>query len=179
MVLSEEVNQAYPQLLNLFAYYCKQNCIDVMAKSLVTEFPERDKPLMDLAQVQENYQVEYNEIMQKHGLDYLESARAGMIICSMFFNYHCISNRDIDPYVATGIVGMGVVEGAKTSPIPFSSKAASGDDSPENQAAGLIKTIAESSISGSGTRLVLGETFAAGKEAQENGGKYILVHPEV
>jgi len=179
VVLSEEVNEAYPQLLNLFAYYCKQNGIDVMAKPMVTDFPEKDKPLMDLAQVQENYQVEYNEIMQKHGLDYLESARAGMVICSMFFNYHCISNKDINPYVATGIVGMGVVEGAKTSPIPFGSKAETENDSQENQAAGLIKTIAESSISGSGTRLVLGETFAAGKEAQENGGKYILVHPEV
>ena len=35
VVLSEEVNQAYPQLLYLFAHYCKQNGIDVMAKPLV------------------------------------------------------------------------------------------------------------------------------------------------
>jgi len=179
VVLSEEVNEAYPQLLNMFAFYCKQNGMDVMAKPVVTEFPEGDKPLMDLAQVQENYQVEYNEIMKKHGLDYLEGARAGMIVCSMVFNYHCVSNKDIDPYMATGIVAMGVVEGAKTSPVPLGAKAVSGGDSKEEQAAGLVRTIAESSIGGSGTRLVLGETFAAGKEAQENGGKYILVHPEV
>ena len=108
MVLSEEVNEAYPQLLNLFAYYCKQNGIDVMAKPLVTEFPEKDKSLMELTQVQENYQVEYNEIMKKYGLDYLESTRAGMIVCSIFFNYHCVSKKDIDPYVATGIVAMNV-----------------------------------------------------------------------
>lgn len=179
VVLSDEVNEAYPQLLNMFAFYCKQNGIDVMAKPLVTEFPENDKPLMELAQIQENYQDEFNEIMKKHGLDYLEGARAGMVICSMVFNYHCVNNKDIDPYVATGIVAMGVVEGAKTSPVPLGGTTASDNNSKEDQAAGLIKTIAESSVSGAGTRLVLGETFAAGKEAQTNGGKYILVHPEV
>jgi hypothetical protein len=179
VILSEEVNETYPKLLNMFAHFCKQYGIDVMAKPLVQEIPEQDKPLMDLVQVQENYQDEYNEIMKKHGLDHLVSAQAGMIVCSVLFNYHCVSNKDLDPYVATGIVAMGVVEGAKTSPIPLGGKVASDNNSKEHQAAGLIKTIAESSVSGAGTRLVLGETFAAGKEAQTNGGKYILVHPEV
>jgi len=179
VVLSDEVNEAYPQLLNMFAFYCKQNGIDVMAKPLVTEFPENDKPLMELAQIQSIYQDEYHAIMKKHGLDYLEGARAGMIICSIFFGDLCINSKAIDPYVATGIVAMGVVEGAKISPIPLGGKAATDNNSKEHQAAGLIKTIAESSVSGAGTRLVLGETFSAGKEAQRNGGKYILVHPEV
>ena len=31
VVLSEEVNQAYPQLLNLFAYYCKKSGIVFVA----------------------------------------------------------------------------------------------------------------------------------------------------
>jgi len=52
VVLSEEVNLAYPQLLNLFAFYCKQNGIDVMAKPLVQNISDQDKPLMELAQVQ-------------------------------------------------------------------------------------------------------------------------------
>ncbi len=98
-----------------------------MAKPVVTEFPEQDKPLMELAQVQAEYQDQYNEIMKKHGLDYLEGARAGMILCSIVFNYHCIANKDIDPYVATGIVAMGVVEGAKTSPVSLKSKDATGN----------------------------------------------------
>jgi hypothetical protein len=67
-VLSEEVNQAYPQLLNLFAFYCKQNGIDVMAKPMVTQFPEKDKPLMDVEQVLLEYQDKYHEVMKKHGL---------------------------------------------------------------------------------------------------------------
>ncbi len=115
-----------------------------MAKPLSQEIPDQDKPLMDLSRVQAEYQNQYNEIMQKHGLDYLESARAGMIVCSMVFQYHCIKNKDIDPYVATGIVAMGVVEGAKTSPVPLNSEGSSpsNNNSNEHQAARLIRTIA-------------------------------------
>jgi len=182
VVLSEEVNTAYPQLLNMFAYFCKENGIDVMEKPLAQEIPEQDKPLMELSRVQAEYQNEYNLIMKKHGLDDLESARAGMVVCSMLFNYHCIKNKDIDPYVATGIVAMGVVEGAKTSPVSLKSenKAKSSEQGEKTtEAAKLVKTIAESSTSGSGERLVLGEKFKAMKEAMDNGGKYILAHPEV
>jgi hypothetical protein len=182
VVLSEEVNQAYPQLLNMFAYYCKQSGIDVMAKPLVQEIPEQDKPRMDLSQIQAEYQKSYNLIMKKHGLDDLESARAGMIVCSMFFNYHCMKNKDIDPYVATGIVAMGVVEGAKTSPVPLGTKAqstATGSGSKTDQAAELLKSLAESSISGSGTTFFFGERDAAVQEALDHNGKFILVHPEV
>ncbi|MGB7872935.1 MAG: hypothetical protein WBL25_01025 [Anaerolineales bacterium] len=182
VVLSEEVNTAYPQLLNLFAYYCKQNGIDVLSKPLLTEFPEKDKPLMELAQIQTIYQDEYHAIMKKHGLDYLEGARAGMIICSIFFDDLCIKSKAIDPYVATGIVAMGVVEGAKTSPQPLKSKSGKSTatkDKKDNQAAGLLQTVANSSISGSGTRLVVGDGMAAMKEALANGGKYLLVNPGV
>jgi hypothetical protein len=182
VVLSEEVNEAYPQLLNMFAFYCKQNGIDVMAEPVVKEIPEKDKPLMDLAQVQENYQDEYNEIMKKHGLDYLEGARAGMIICSMVFNYHCVSNKDIDPNVASGIVAMGVIEGAKTSPVPLDSKEkakSSDQDKKLAEVEEMLKTIAKSSISGSGNRLFFGERDAAVQEALDHNGKFILVHPEV
>jgi hypothetical protein len=116
VVLSEEVNQAYPQLLNLFVYYCKQNGIDVMAKPLTTQFPEKDKPLMSIEQVLQEYQAPYHEIMKKYGLDYLNGARAGMVVSSIIFQHHYTTVKDIDPYVAMGVVAMGVVEGAKTTP---------------------------------------------------------------
>ena len=120
--------------------------------------------------------------MQKHGLDYLEGARAGMIICSILINYHCIKNKDVDPYVATGIVVMGVVEGAKTSPIPLKSddtRSTSNNDTNDDKAAELLRTIAGTSMSGSGTRLVLGSGMTPMQEALANGGKYILVNPGV
>ncbi len=183
VVLSKEVNEAWPQLMNLFAFYCKQNGIDVMSKPLVTVFPEQDKPPMDVAQVQQEFQDRYNEIMKRYGLDYLNGARSGMVACSIIFQYHCTVARDIDPHVATGIIAMGVVEGAKTAPPPLkaesSSTFASGNHLQNSQLTGVIRSIAENSTSGSGTRLVLGEGMTSMQEALSNGGKYILVHPEV
>lgn len=156
VVLSEEVNQAYPQLLNLFAYYCKKNGMDVMSRPLVTEFPEQYKPLMEVAEVQAEYQDQYNAIMKKYGLDYLEGARAGMIICSILFQYHCVSSKDIDPFVATGIIAMGVVEGAKTAPPLL------GSEPPRKM-----------------NRFVLGEQAAAMQDALTNGGGYVNINPEI
>ena len=157
VVLSDAVNSAYPQLLNLFSIYCQQYGIDVMAKSVVTEIPEEDKPLMDLEQVQTEYQDQYYAIMKKHGLDYLEGAQAGMVICSMLLYYHCIANKDIDPYVATGIVASGVVEGAKTSPVPLD---------------GRVKTGTKKM-----SRLVLGEPDVVREEALATDAIYIEINP--
>lgn len=118
-VLSEEVNQAWPQLMNLFAFYCKQNGIDVMSKPPITEFPQNDKPLMTVEQVQLEYQDQYDAIMKRHGLDYLNAARAGMVVSAIVFQYHCGTAKDIDAHVGAGIVALGVVEGAKTAPPPL------------------------------------------------------------
>jgi hypothetical protein len=184
VVLSEEVNQAWPQLLHLFAFYCKQNGLDVMSKPPVTVFPEQNKPLMNVEQVLTAYQDEYLGIMQKHGLDYLEGARAGMIISSIVFEYHYKKAKDIDPFVAAGIVALGVVEGAKTTPPPLkptrTAPPSPSEQKPESsELSDLILTIARNSTGGGGTRLVLGEGMSPMQEALSNGGKYILVHPEV
>jgi hypothetical protein len=159
VVLSEEVNEAWPQLMNLFAFFCKQNGMDVMSKPFVTQFPEQDKPRMGVEEVLAEYQDQYHEIMKKHGLDYLNGARAGMVICSLVFQYHCKNARDIDPHVGTGIIAMGVVEGAKTAPPPLGSAP---KRSPRNE-----------------DRLVLGERDAAIQEALTHGGAFIDLHPEV
>jgi len=177
VVLSEEVNQAWPQLMNLFAFYCKQNGVDVKAKPMVTNFPEKDKPLMTVEQVFHEYQDQYHQIMKKYGLDYLEGARAGMVVCSIIFEYHKI--KDIDPYVATGIVTMGVVEGAKTAPPPLKSEKSSPPAEQNNQIPELLKSIAVSQTNGSGQRLVIGEGVQSMMEALGNGGKYVMLHPEV
>lgn len=165
VVLSNEVNEAWPQLMNLFAFYGKQNGIDVLSKPLVTVFSEQDKPRMDVAQAQQEFQDRYNEIMKRYGLDYLEGARSGIIACSIIFHYHCMVAKDMDPYVASGIVAIGVVEGAKTAPPPFGS--ASSMDSGEE------KKVRNNN------RLVLGERDVAIQEALEYGGVFIDPNPEV
>lgn len=155
VVLSEEVNQAWPQLMNQFAFYCKQNGIDVMSKPVVTKFPEKDKPVMTVEQVQLEYQDQYDQIMKKHGLDYLNAARAGMVVSSIVFQFHLTQAKDIDPYVGAGVIAMGIVEGAKTAPPPLGA--------PNTNA--LPKK--------NNARLVLGEDEVAAKEARENGGIFI------
>ncbi len=159
VVLSNEVNEAWPQLMNLFAYYCKQNGIDVMSRPMVTEFPDRDKPLMTVEQVLQEYQDQYHEIMKKHGLDYLNSARAGMVVSSIVFKYHCVQHKDIDPHVAAGIVAMGIVEGAKTTPPPLGDKPKIG-----------TKKM---------SRLLLGEQNVVREEALATGAIYIEINPGV
>jgi hypothetical protein len=165
VVLSDEVNNAWPQLMNLFAFYCKQNGFDVMSKPPITEFPERDKPRMSVEQIRQEYQDQYNEIMKRHGLDHLDAARTGMIVCSIIFQYHCTRAKDIDPYVAAGIVAMGVVEGAKTAPPPLGSGRSNHNASKENAM--------------NNDRLVLGEQDAAIQDALDNGGIFIDVNPEI
>ncbi len=161
VVLSEEINQAWPQLMNLFALYCKQNGVDIMSKPMITKFPEQDKPRIDVEQILAEYQDQYHEIMKKHGLDYLNSARAGMIVCSILFEHHTKKVKDIDPFVAAGIVAMGVVEGVKTAPPPFGTPS---------------KLPQKENIS---NRLILGERDAVIHEHQNNGGTYIDPNPGV
>lgn len=120
---------------------------------------------MAVEQVLAEYQDQYHEILKRHGLDYLDGARAGMIVCSILFEYQCKTARDIDPFVATGIVAMGIVEGAKTTPPPLGSRTPEG--STMNQPAK------------NNDRLVLGERDAAIQEALDNGGAFIDVNPEV
>lgn len=155
VVLSEEVNQTWPQLMNLFAFYCKQNGIDIMSKPPITEFPQKDKPLMTVEQVQLEYQDQYDAIMKKHGLNYLNAARAGMVVSSIVFQFHCTEAKDIDPRIGAGIIAMGIVEGAKTVPPPLGTPNINSLPKKNN------------------ARLVLGEDEVAAREARENGGIFI------
>ena len=159
IVLSDAVNEACPRLLNVFAFYCRENGIDVMSKPLVTDFPDEDKPRMDLSEVRAEYQEQYDAVMKKHGLGYLDAAYAGMILCSVLFQYHYTKARDIDPFAATGIIAWGIIEGAKTAPAPAGSKP---------------KLPARKE-----RRFVLGEHDAAVQDALDNGGGFIDINPGV
>jgi len=165
VVLSDEVNEAWPQLMNLFAFYCQQNNIDVTSKPPVTKFPESDRPRMEVEEILAEYQDQYHEIMQRHGLDYLDGARAGMLVCAMVFRHACTVAKDIDSDVAAGIVAMGIVEGAKTAPPPLGSRTSPSKPSSEKGK--------------NNKRLVLGEQDVAIQEALDHGGVFIDLNPEL
>jgi hypothetical protein len=184
VVLSEKANQEFPKLLDLFTYYIFQSGTQIKPDQFILQIPDAFKPLQTILQIQEAHQDEYNAIMKRHRLDYLDGARAGVIVCSMLFNYHCVKRQDLDPRLGAGIISMGIVAGAKTAPIPLhSERRASTPEkkagSQNNQLAAVIRSIAENSIDGSGDRLILGEGMIPMQAALESGGKYILVHLEI
>ena len=184
VMLSEKANQAFPRLLDLFTYYMSKSGTQIKPDQFILETPDAFKPTKTILQIQEAHQDEFNAIMKKHKLDYLDGARAGVIACAMLFNYHCVKRQDIDPRLAAGIISMGIVTGAKTAPMPLGQKIQAQAPAPaatsqNSQLAEVIKSIAESSIDGSGDRLILGEGMTPMQTALGGGGRYILVHPEV
>jgi len=67
-------------------------------------------------------------------------------------------------------------------PMPFNAqnaRPASGNNPRNDPMSELVRNIAQNSTDGSGVRLVLGEGMTPMSEALQNGGRYILVHPEV
>ena len=158
IMLSDEVNAAWPELMNLFLYYCQRNGTEIKPDQMVLELPAEQKSKIEIEEAQAQFQDIYNEIMKKQGLDHLDGARAGMIACSIVFHYHCTRTRDIDPNVAAGIVSMGVVAGAKMVPPPLGS------------GAGKAKN---------NDRFLIGEREAVIREAQTYGGVYVDPHPQV
>lgn len=184
VMLSEKANRAFPKLLDLFTYYISKGGTPIKPEHFILEIPDAFKPTKTILQIQEAHQDEYNAIMKKHNLDYLDGARAGIIACAMLFNYHCMKRQDLDPRLGAGIISMGIVTGAKTAPMPLgqgtqSRTPAPGATSQDSQLAEVIKSIAENSIDGSGSKLILGEGMTPMQAALGSGGKYILVHPEV
>jgi hypothetical protein len=154
----------------------------IKPEQFIIQIPEAHKPLKTILQIQEAHQDEYNAILKQHGLNYLDGARAGIIVCSMLFSYHCIKRQDLDPRLGAGIISMGIVTGAKTVPMPLKSTSPTAAPAPaqqNNQLAELMKSIATSSIDGSGNRLVLGDGMLPMQDALVKGGKYILVHPAI
>jgi hypothetical protein len=158
IMLSEEINKAWPELLNLFLYYCQRSGIELKPEQWVTKTPDEYKPQMEMLEAQKQFQDIYNAIMKRYDLDYLDGARAGMIVCSIVFQHHCTVARDIDLNVAAGIMSMGIVAGAKTVPPPLGS-----GDKPKTKEG----------------RLVLGEDDAAIQDALAHGGIFIDPGPEI
>jgi len=182
VMLSEKANQEFPKLLDLFTYYMLQGGTQIKPEQFILQTPDAFKPQKTILQIQEAHQDDYNAIMKRHNLDYLDGARAGVIVCSMLFNYHCVKRQDLDPRLGAGMIAMGIVTGAKTAPMPLKPESpapppAQSETLQNNQVAEVIKSIATNSIDGTGNRLILGEGMTPMQVALASGGKYILVHP--
>ena len=120
-IKSDEINKEWESLMYLFEQYNFQRA-DIPVGHLILSALAGDdthKPRVEMAHVQTGFQDQYNAIMKKHGFNYLDSARAGVVLCSLLSQYHSTNLKEIDLYVAAGIVAQGILEAAKTAPPPL------------------------------------------------------------
>jgi hypothetical protein len=123
-IKSDEVNKEWESLMNLFEQLNFQKANIPVGHSILAALADGDthKPQVAMSYIQKELQDQYNRLMKKHGFNYLDAARAGVVLCSVLFQYHSTTLKEIDPYVTAGIVAQGIIEAAKTVPPPLRSK---------------------------------------------------------
>ncbi|MCI0552117.1 MAG: hypothetical protein L0287_14295 [Anaerolineae bacterium] len=123
VIKSDELNKEWESLMYLFEEYNLGNASILVGHLILAALAEGDahKPRVETTYVQKELQDQYNVVMKKHGFNYLDAARAGVVLCSILFQYHSTTLKEIDPYVAAGIVAQGIIEAAKTVPPPLKS----------------------------------------------------------
>lgn len=122
-IKSNEANKEWESLMYLFEKYNFQK-VDIPVGHLILAAlaaGDEHKPRVEMSYVQRELQDQYNAVMKKHGFNYLDGARAGVVICSILFQQHSTTDKAIDLYVAAGIVAQGIIEAAKTAPPPLKS----------------------------------------------------------
>ena len=122
-IKSNEVNKEWESLMYLFEQYNFQKADIPVGRLMLAALaaPDSFKPQVEMLHVQTELQDRYNAVMKKHGFDYLDGARAGIVVCSMLLQQYSTA-KIIDPYVAAGIVAQGIIEAAKTAPPLLKSK---------------------------------------------------------
>ena len=121
-IKSDEVNKEWESLMYLFEQYNFQKADIPVGRLILAALaaPDSFKPQVEMSHVQKELQDQFNAVMKKHGFDYLDGARAGIVLCSMLLQYYSTAKL-IDPYIAAGIVAQGILEAAKTAPPPMRS----------------------------------------------------------
>lgn len=114
---SDEVNKEWESLIYLLEQYNFQKA-DIPVGRLVLAAmgaPAFFKPQVEMSHVQSELQGQYNAVMKKHGFDYLDGARVGVILCSILIQQYSRA-RVIDPEIAAGIAAQSIFEAARTVP---------------------------------------------------------------
>ena len=117
-IKSDKVDREWESLMYMFEQYnFEKSDIPISQFIMAAQAaPDSLQPQVEILYVQKELQDQYNTIMKEHGFDYLDGARAGIILCSIFFQQYCIANKIMDPNIAAGIVAQGILESAKTVP---------------------------------------------------------------
>ena len=120
---NEAINTEWESLMYLFEQYNFQKADIPVGHLILSALAEGDrhKPRVEMPYVQKELQDQYHALMKRNGFNGLDAARAGVVLCSLLFQLHSRTTKEIDPYVAAGIVAQGIIEAAKTVPPPLKS----------------------------------------------------------
>jgi hypothetical protein len=124
VVISETIEPKWPRLINLYLSVIERDGIkmdrDEMLKNVSTfKIPPAYQPKKDIAQIQEMFQGQYNQIMRRYGFDYEGGAQVGVFACAIMTAYHCVTNQDLEPELAAKIVCYGFFVGGISAPVPL------------------------------------------------------------
>ncbi len=119
VVLSEKANEEWPKLMRTFVYLVEKFGIAVKPDAANFEIAPEHRSQQSLQEIQSALQVPYNAIMTAHGFDFSEGAKTGAVLCALLVRSYCGTHKLLDPNLAASIVAMGLVEGAKTAPVPL------------------------------------------------------------
>jgi len=79
--------------------------------------PRSFRPQVDMPYVQSELQQQYNAVMEKHGFDYREGTRVGILLCSILIQEYSRAGM-IETDAATGVVAQRIFEAAKQCSLP-------------------------------------------------------------
>jgi hypothetical protein len=119
IMLSEKANEEWPKLMKTFVFLVEKDGIKLKPDELILNFPGEHGPKKSILEIQAEFQDEYNKVMQANGFDFAEGGKTGAVVCAMLVKAYCVRRKDLEPALAAGIVEMGFIEGAKTSPAPL------------------------------------------------------------
>jgi hypothetical protein len=122
-IKSDDVNKEWESLMFLFEQYNFQKSDIPVGHLILAALADGDthRPRVKMAYVQKELQDQYLALMKRHRFNGLDAARAGVVLCSVLFQLHSTTTKEIDPYVAAGVVAQGIIEAAKTVPPPLKS----------------------------------------------------------
>lgn len=116
VLLSDQANQEGPQLHGVIINLLEAFGTQLDQSKIVIETPPEFQPVIDLGQTQEQFEHGFTEIVRRNGFDQKEAAFAAAAACAIAIH----ETRDVvDPHLSFGIAAFGVVEGAKTAPVPL------------------------------------------------------------
>ena len=119
MVTLQDLNREWDSLVYLLEEYTLQRSNVPIGRIVLAAMavPSSFKPQIGVSDVQGELQAQYTSVMKKHGFDFTEGTRVGVLLCSILIQEY---NRAgiIDADAATGLAAQGIFEAARQCLLP-------------------------------------------------------------